>query len=64
MKQKNIGTPSLITKHEKKTLTIQSQLQMLLINFLPLLLRLIIQKANLQINNSGISCHQKSMILS
>ena len=63
MKQKNNDTPSLMTKDEN-TLMIQSQLLILLITFLPLLLKLFIQKSNFQINHSRISCHQKSVILS
>ena len=59
MKQKNNDTPPLITKYEN-TLMIQSQLLILLITFLPLLLKLFIQKLNFQINHSRISCNQKS----
>ena len=58
MKQKNNDTPSLITKDEN-TLMIQSQLLILLITFLPLLLKLFIQNSNFQINHSINSCHQK-----
>ena len=57
MKQKNNDTPSLITKNEindpliHHILMIQSQLLILLITFLPLLLKLFIQKSNFQINH-------------
>ena len=55
MKQKNNETPLLM----KNTLIIHSQLPILLITFLPLLLKLFIQKSNFQINHSRNSCHQK-----
>ena len=57
MKQKNNDTPSLITKYEK-TLMIQSQLLILLITFLPLLLKLFILKSNFQIDHSRNYCCQ------
>ena len=59
MKQKN--TPSLMTRDEKY---INDPVSILLITFLPLLLKLFTQISNFQMNHSGISCHQKSMILS
>ena len=70
MKQKNNDTPSLIPKDEindpliHHILMIQSQLLILLITFLPLLLKLFTQKTNFQINHSEVFSHQKSIILS
>ena len=48
----------------KNRLMIHSQLLIILVTILPLLLRLSIQKSNFQIDHSGISCHQQSIILS
>ena len=63
MKQKNNDTPSLIPKDEKYINDAVS-INNYLIPFLPLLLKLFTQKSNFQINHLGISCHQKSMVLS
>ena len=48
----------------KNALMIQSQLLILLITFLPLLLKLFTQKSVFQIKYSEILCRQKSMIQS
>ena len=58
MKQKNNDTPSLITKDEK-CINDPVSINPLSINFLPLLLKLFIQKSNFQTNHSRNSCHQK-----
>ena len=63
MKQKNNDTPSLITKDEKY-INDPVSILIVLVTFLPLLLKLFTQKSSFQINHSRVSCHQKSMILS
>ena len=63
MRQKNNDTPSLITKNEKYIIDPVS-IANTFKNFFNSVAEILTQKSNFQINHSGISCHQKSMILS
>ena len=63
MKQKNDGTPSLITKDEKyinDLVSITNNFD----NFFTAVAEIVHSKIKFSKNHSGISCHQKSMILS
>ena len=60
---KNNDTPSLITKDEEYINDLDSVANTFNNFFITFFIKLFTQKSNFQKNHSGISCHEKSMIL-